>query len=141
MRGANKLLVEGDEDKRVLPELLEQAGVTWGRKGEEVVKIHALDGFSNLTRDELKLQLKESGLMRLGLLVDADDDPPARWRALRDVVSETFKLPEAPSPLGTVIPATGSTPRFGVWMMPDNDTRGMLETFSHRSCPNRPAPL
>ncbi|MBI4820714.1 MAG: hypothetical protein HY791_30900 [Deltaproteobacteria bacterium] len=123
----NRLLVEGDEDRRVLPELLERAGINWGPKGAEIVKIHALDGFGNFTPDEIALQLKTSGLRRLGILVDADEDPAARWRSLRSTLSGKFALPDTSSANGLVL--SSGTLRFGVWMMPDNLTRGMLETF------------
>lgn len=126
----NRLIVEGDEDKRVIPELIERAGVVWGLRGAEVVKIHSLDGFRNLTSGEFNLQLKTAGLRRLGLLVDADEDPTARWQAVRGIVGGAFALPAEPIPAGVVVPANApATPRFGVWLMPDNTTRGMLETF------------
>jgi hypothetical protein len=129
MGSENRLLVEGEEDKRVLPELLEKAGLQWGAKGNEVVRIHSLDGVENLTEEQVGSQLKGAGLKRLGVLIDADDDPDARWLSVRASVAPWFALPSKPLSDGFVLPASGSNPRFGVWMMPDNTTRGMLETF------------
>ena len=141
MVGGNLLLVEGSEDKRVLPQLLERAGVPWGARGAEVVRVHGLGGYTNLTADELALQLKTAGLQRLGLLVDADADPPARWASVRAVVSPRFALPGNPPAGGAVLAATSTAPRFGVWMMPDNAGHGMLETFLLALRPDEPGLL
>lgn len=132
----NLLLVEGDEDKRILPELLERAGVPWGKRGNEIVKIHSIDGVSNFTRNELRAQLKTSGLTRLGVILDADDGPGDRWAQIRSVVDGSFDVPPLPVPGGLVVPATGSMPRFGVWLMPDNSSKGMMESFLLTLCPD-----
>ena len=41
-------------------------------------------------------------------------------------------VPESPSADGTVLPATGSLARIGVWLMPDNESPGILEDFLAR---------
>ena len=43
-----QVFVEGEEDKRVIPELIEANGVPWGTRGEEVVHIKVFDGISNV---------------------------------------------------------------------------------------------
>ena len=39
------LLVEGEQDKRVIPQLMESNGVVWGSKNNEVVFIKDYGGY------------------------------------------------------------------------------------------------
>jgi hypothetical protein len=69
----------------------------------------------------------------LGLVIDANADCAARWQALRDrLVAAGYQgVPDVPSLTGTMLPAPENTllPRVGVWIMPDNQSQGMLEDF------------
>lgn len=129
MTAENVLLVEGESDKRTLPELLEGAGLPWGSRAAPIVRIHTLGGIRKLDREEVVAQLKRAGLRRLGLIVDADEDPQARWASIRGSFADHFTLPEAPASQGTILPAGPHLPQLGIWMMPDNGRQGMLETF------------
>ena len=128
----NKLLVEGDEDKRVIPELVERAtGLPWDeRQQPKLIDIKAADGLERmLARDYIETELKTAGLHALGLILDADDKPAARWQALRDrCLPFCPDFPEEPPPKGWVT-LLSSRIRFGAWLMLDNQQRGMLETF------------
>lgn len=45
----NRLLVEGDEDKRVIPQLIEANGIRWGERNQErIVEIKAAGGIEKL---------------------------------------------------------------------------------------------
>ncbi len=126
-----KLLVEGNEDKRVIPYLIEANDIPWGKtKKEAIVEIESYDGIENmLNLREITAQLKTSGLTALGLIVDADDNPTARWQQVRNVcLPRISNLPEN-LPEEGLIHQTNFGVKFGVWMMPDNKTSGMLETF------------
>jgi hypothetical protein len=132
----NVLLVEGETEKRVLPELMERAGVLWGPKGQEYVRINALNGVENFDADSLLLLLKSRDVRRVGLVVDADEDPKARWKKVRSAARLLFDLPDELPEQGTIALPTEACRRqfrsvihFGVWVMPDNSSRGMLETF------------
>ena len=124
----NLLLVEGKSDLRVVPQLVERAGVAWGARGSEIVRIHETDGYPKLA-EQFNSQLKNAGLRRIGILVDANTDPAARWQSIAMTVASECTLPAAPPAAGIVIPATTSGKRLGIWMMPDNASRGMMETF------------
>lgn len=132
----NRLLVEGVEDKRVLPELLERAGLPWGQPGRELVRIHAVDGFQNFTTAEVRAQLKGS-IERLALVVDADEAPDSRWLSLRSRLEDLIPVLPSTLPSGGLVleipsggvPVNSRLRRFGIWMMPDNGAQGMLETF------------
>ena len=126
-----KLLVEGNEDKRVIPYLIEANDIPWGKnKKEAIVEIESYDGIENmLNLREITAQLKTSGLTALGLIVDADDNPTARWQQVRNVcLPRISNLPQN-LPEEGLIHQTNFGVKFGVWMMPDNKTSGMLETF------------
>lgn len=125
-----KLLVEGDEDRRVIPELMEASGVPWGPRGSEVVLIKPTGGFPNMTSSTLiETEWKESGLEALGLIADANDNFQARWTSLRNRCRTI--VPTIPDDLpgsGLVVNSPDGK-RLGIWLMPNNSSQGMLETF------------
>jgi hypothetical protein len=124
------LLVEGDEDKRAIPYLVEANGLRWGERDEpKLVDIESYDGIDKLLAPgEIETVLKRSHLRCLGILVDADEDATVRYRALR---ARCTALPEHPAglPAEGIITQDPEGRRIGVWLMPDNSSRGMLETF------------
>ncbi len=124
------LLVEGDEDRRVIPQLIEANGVNWKSKYNPVVYIDACGGYEKLVKpDVIPTQLKASGLSTLGIMIDADDNPLARWQSIRNASLKS--IPDLPDilPEDGLIHSTSDGIKFGIWMMPDNQMRGMLETF------------
>lgn len=68
-----------------------------------------------------------------GVVTDADTNVAARWSPLRDrLVALGYEaVPDDPEPDGTVLePPKGTLlPRVGIWMMPDNRNKGILEDF------------
>ncbi len=123
----NWLLVEGEEDKRVIPELMEKNGIPW-KKGEEPVYIRECSGYQNIDTILISTVLQKSGLKALGIVIDADDQFNNRWTSLRNACLES--IPDLPQELlktGLIHRTNGIN--FGIWIMPDNEARGMLETF------------
>jgi Protein of unknown function (DUF3226) len=134
-----RLLVEGDEDKRVIPYFVEARGIPWGDRSKPIVDIGTYDGVAGLSSLLIDLELKTAGRKALGLVVDANGEPEQRWQAVRgrclpSVGDLPAKLPEQ-----GLIHTTTSGTAFGVWMMPDNRQRGMLETFLGLLIPPGPA--
>lgn len=125
------LLVEGLEDQRVIPHLVEANGHRWGERNETpLVQIEQCDGVENMLAERfISNYLKRSGLQACGILVDADGDVQARWQAVRGRCLGS--VPDLPREL----PAEGAFGtsdlgvRVGIWIMPDNREPGMLETF------------
>lgn len=77
------LLVEGAEDQRVIPELVEANGIIWGDKPKDwIVQVKSMDGIENLGKNLINIELKASGLKIFGLIVDADDYPADRWKSI-----------------------------------------------------------
>jgi hypothetical protein len=55
------LLVEGAEDKRVIPQLIEWAGIPWGSKNSPLVWIEDYDGVEKLLAPrEIETRFKAS---------------------------------------------------------------------------------
>jgi len=76
---SKRLIVEGEQDKRVIPELIEANGIPWGNKREKaIVDITSYGSDQFIDVDIISTELKASGLTALGLIVDADDDLAAR---------------------------------------------------------------
>lgn len=124
------LLVEGKQDRFVIPYLIEANGVDWGSKKNPTVYIRDYDGYSQLIDPiEIYTAFQESGLVALGLMIDADDNPVGRWQSVRQACLRS--IPDIPEKLpdSGLIHTTQDGKKFGVWIMPDNQTRGMLETF------------
>lgn len=72
-------------------------------------------------------EIKAPGREVLGIVLDANNDPGARWKSVSDRLKKAdVVLPEAPERAGVVLPGE---PRVGVWLMPDNQSAGQLEDF------------
>jgi len=80
-----KLLVEGNEDKRVIPELIEANGIQWGETADEaVVFIEQFEGISNLLKPGvIEAELKASGVKIVGIVIDANDNAGVRYNQIR----------------------------------------------------------
>lgn len=115
---------------------MEKNGVSWPPSNVPVF-IDVLGGVDKiLSPGRLEVELAASDLEALGVVVDADGDAATRWDQLRTRCGSEF--PDLPSQ----IPAEGlevahtDGPRFGVWIMPDNRFKGMLEDLLARLVPD-----
>lgn len=120
------LLVEGKDDQHVLEHLSEERG---GPHFDQVV-IH--EGKERLL-DAIPIHLKAAGDEAIiGIVIDADMDMNARWQSLRDRLRKLgYPAPNTPAVDGTIMdpPSGALLPRVGIWIMPDNQTQGILEDF------------
>jgi hypothetical protein len=133
----NVLLVEGRQDAFVIPQLIEANGVDWGTRKNPIVYIRDYEGYSQLiSSDVITTELQASGLSALGIMVDADDNPSGRWNSVRNACLASIPdIPETLPSTGLIHRASNGV-KFGVWIMPDNQMRGMLETFLAYLIPN-----
>ncbi|MDD5708693.1 MAG: hypothetical protein PHR35_22485 [Kiritimatiellae bacterium] len=121
------LLVEGSDDEHVLKHICGNRGIP------HLDYIKPLGSVEELL-DSVPVHLKasEDGDI-VGVVIDADTDLAARWQSLRDrLVNVGYTgVPKNPMTGGTIIdpPANVLLPRVGIWIMPDNQTRGILEDF------------
>ena len=121
------LLVEGPGDEDVVYHLCQE------HQAMPQFSIKKKEGIKNLL-DGIGLELKVPGRKAIGIIVDADDDLDARWQAVTDRLrKENIEVPSNPDPTGTIIP---STPRVGLWLMPDNTSPGELENFVSEMIPD-----
>jgi hypothetical protein len=138
----NVLLVEGKQEVRVIPELIEANGVNWGTRNKPVVYLRDYDGYRKIIDpDVISTELQASGLSALGIMLDADDSPDERWQSIRNACKGS--IPDIPKDLpetGLILNAPNGV-QFGIWLMPDNRMRGMLETFLAYIVPNSSEPL
>jgi hypothetical protein len=127
MAAKNILLVEGKDDQHVLVHLSSNRG---GPRFDEVLP-H--EGDTKLL-DAIPVRLKAAGDEAIvGIVMDADTDLDARWQSLRDRLVKLgyAVVPASPVADGTIVerPEGEFLPRVGIWIMPDNQTRGILEDF------------
>lgn len=125
------LLVEGPDDQHVVRHLWER------RHGRglpfQISPRGGVEGVIESIRDEAQA----SGREALGILVDGNNDLSARWQSISDrLASLDIQTPATPPSGGLIIDATIGMPRIGVWMMPDNQSRGELEDFVAQMVPD-----
>lgn len=121
------LLVEGTDDEHVVRHLCD------GHQAMPQFSIEKKEGIENLL-DNIGLEILAPGRKAIGIIVDANDDLDARWQAVANRLrEENIEVPSSPEPTGTIIP---STPRVGLWFMPDNTSPGELENFVSEMIPD-----
>lgn len=124
------LYVEGMDEQRVIPYLVEGNGIEWGETARDrIVEIKQEGGIERLLDPErVRTRLANPNLSHIGFIVDADEDATAVYRAAHGACRHSFPtLPATPPPEGAIAEHDGRT--LGIWVMPDNQSRGMLETF------------
>jgi hypothetical protein len=128
--GPKLLLVEGIDDLLVAAEVFEKAtGTPWEpTKGQRLVEIEWC-GSDDQVLSRLGVRWKESGRRIVGVVIDADLTG-SRWAQVRaHAPAETRdRLPADLPPGGLVLDADRGR-RFGVWIMPDNQSVGAMESF------------
>lgn len=136
----NRLLVEGEQDKRVIPEFIEKNGIEWKKNGNPIVYIQSQNSKEKLLKiKEIEVELQGSGLKALGIVVDADGKPENRQQRINQICQNlNIDLNENLAKEGLIFELESGV-NFGIWMMPDNLNAGMLETFlSYLISPNNP---
>jgi hypothetical protein len=138
----NLLLVEGKGEQYSIPELMDIYTV-WGDKPKDwVVQIKEMNGIETILKGGvISAESKTPGLRALGVIVDADNRFEARWAQLKKLCREIAdSIPEELPPQG-MIHVTPKGLRIGAWIMPDNSSHGMMETFLARLLPPECAPI
>ena len=132
-KNKNLLLVEGKVEQYSIPELMDYHTV-WGDKPKDwVVEIKQMEGIGEILKDGvITAEAKTPGLKALGVIIDADDSFGVRWNRLKKLLGDIEKPEPSDLPANGLIHVTSKGLRVGVWIMPDNSSRGMLETFLAR---------
>jgi hypothetical protein len=124
------LLTEGKDDAYAVAGLMSHF-VDWGESEEDWrVRIEIAGSITELLKASyISAWLKRSGLQALGILLDANECFAARWASVRSICSGAFPdIPDMPGSEGLILDGSGGI-RLGIWMMPDNRSCGMIETF------------
>lgn len=161
-RNLRLLLVEGPDDLNTVSRLLETLKLTqFKEKGKNCIHLlfedkpltieSVADVGDTVTQFQGRLTLSNIRPKAVGLILDFDapNESEANNRdiAVRDVIRQmqgTEGCWDIPSdftvltPNGFIAePADEDTPRIGVWLMPNNQDRGMLETFLQQLIPEK----
>ncbi len=125
----NRLYVEGKTDRFVIAELAEANGIVWNDRHPPIDIQFTGSKEALKDSDSIQARLSESGIQAIGIVIDADEDPEATWMSIRNSCLKS--IPDFPQDLPStgLIHRTSDDINVGIWMMPDNQLRGMLETF------------
>lgn len=120
-------MVEGNDDFHVICALCQKFNVP------ETFDIIDSKGINSLL-DTLPVSLKGPAETKaIGIVIDADTDIAARWIAVRNTLIASGMYGDIPLTCpaeGIVLePTLPDDIRFGAWLMPDNSSDGMLESF------------
>jgi len=116
-----KLLVEGQNDLHVVSALCEKYQIT------ENFDIIDCEGVENLIK-QIGTRLKGYGVDTVGLIIDADTNLQSRWDSLYNTLTGLgFIVPKIFPKDGLII--ENEAQKAGVWIMPNNDSDGILENF------------
>lgn len=124
---SQQLLVEGNDDLYVISSLCKKFEI---KKSFEIEDC----GGKDKLLEQLPTLLKGSGnLNTIGVVLDADTDLNKRWKEVCNIlkISGKYKnIPETCDKNGTIIfPIEEDDIKVGVWLMPNNNDKGMLEDF------------
>ena len=121
------LLVEGPDDEHVVSHLCAR------QPNMPEFKIKQKGGINELA-NAIEGEIKVSGRQSVGVLVDANADPSARWQSITDRLRAAgVNAPARMRAEGSVILGQ---PRVGIWLMPNNQNPGEIEDFVHTLIPN-----
>jgi len=145
MSHSHLLLVEGDDDRHAIRNLLAQHGIPAAFLPEAgsshvvaIKQVEGVDDFPLAIRNELKVG---PDLSVLGVVADADRSAWNEWKSVWNALHAYGERPSLPElePNGWV----GSVPTFeheeipaGAWIMPDNGSDGALEEFAMELVPD-----
>jgi hypothetical protein len=132
MDNPKRLLVEGHEDLYAVAQLMGHH-IDWPDKKENapvsIVPCGSISELMDLGYLSTLLKASRRVVATLGVLIDADDSIHERWEWFRKAFEIYF--PDIPSALPGegLIADNADGKRLGVWIMPDNCSSGMMETF------------
>jgi len=112
------LMVEGRNDLHVVEHIRKQE---LHRVNFDVRDKKNLEGLL----DAISLEIKAPGREVVGLVVDANDSIDKRWNTVTSKLKDIgIAPPDKPDEAGTIIEANEHSPKVGIWLMPNNKSRG-----------------
>jgi hypothetical protein len=135
------LIVEGADDQHVIWALCRQYQLPQTFE----VSLAGKNTGKEAVLADFPVQLKNNKWKTVAIVIDADQDTAASWQAVRDrlITAGYTNVPKQQPELGLILESEESTdlvlPRFGAWLMPDNQTTGILEDFIRQMIPENDA--
>jgi hypothetical protein len=131
------LYVEGRDDLYAIGDLLRRHQVN--DSSTRTVEIKTSKGLNTektesveALLDGMDFAIRQSRGRPTGFVFDADQEISSRWNAIVDRLKKTgFECPVSPVASGTVLTASiqGVSTTVGIWLMPNNADKGVLEDF------------
>ncbi len=121
------LLVEGKNDEHIFGQIVNKHDI------EKTFEVENKEG------DNLYISLPiylKTDYQTIGIVVDADENINSKWDKLKNIfIKNGYEIPAKPQKNGAIIEHT-KLPKIGIWIMPDNNEKGMLEDFVAELIPN-----
>jgi hypothetical protein len=92
------------------------------------VFIESAGGVDKVLNVSLTAAIKAAHVTNFGVVLDADDYAAGRYQRIQQLCSALFPSMPVTLPVEGLVVDNGEK-RFGVWLMPDNQAQGDLETF------------
>ncbi|MEM6379779.1 MAG: DUF3226 domain-containing protein [Bacteroidota bacterium] len=129
-----RLLVEGKTDMYVFTEICRKLGLPTIKYHETRIKYEKFIETGSWKNDFLRqveaiLPLND-GKLNFGMIIDADQDIKAKWDALSGILRNGgFKDLPKQFPTDGLVVEQLDLPKIGIWIMPDNQSKGYIEYF------------
>lgn len=126
----NQMIVEGWDDLHSVVSLMRNF-VEWPKEPLNwPVHIHMGNGAEDILSEGVLLTyLKGSTVNVFGVMLDADEKADGRYTSVRNICKEIFPSLPKQLPPGGIVVENDENKRLGVWIMPDNSSKGSTETF------------
>lgn len=129
MEERSRLQVEGVDDRHVIRHLLRRHGLSDGEDGEVFPEIRHVGGRASLL-DGIRPSVVTSTGRSIGFVLDSDSSVDRTWTAVSDRLREVeVEVSDAMPVEGFIGRAMKHKARVGVWLMPDNQRKGDLESL------------
>lgn len=128
------LLVEGPDDRNLFEALLRRRLDDAG-SAVQVVDVGGASAFKDQIRALFTAAMQAGRNLRaVGIARDADRNPAGAWQSVYNaVLAANLQPPERPAGF------SDASPRVGIFIVPDSESEGSLETLCMRSVAGKPA--
>ena len=128
--GKKQLLVEGKDDQHVTYAIRDRFNIP---KNFDVIDCSGIEPLM----EQISVRLKQSEIDTIGIIIDADTELQSRWKSLKNLLTGLGYTVYETIPAEGLIIQDKDKPKIGVWIMPNNNSNGMLEDFIAFLVPNQ----
>jgi hypothetical protein len=127
-----QLLVEGKTDKYLIEEICRDTKLSLQDITFQIPGSKQDDGGISQLLKGLPIIIKNANQLGdvVGVVIDADLNAAGRWQHIRQLLTDVgYSIQLTDVSQGLVVESHTVLPRFGLWMMPNNQDEGILENF------------